>query len=111
MGIGATDGSPATQLNIGDEISNFQIVDGGSVVHAGRKFHCRGKSCFGGNTIALLADNGAGTETKANSTGISTPSALADPQNTPSVNTPTDGTNNQINNTVTVSEGARAIIR
>ena len=58
-----------------------------------------------------MEDNGPGTQTIANSAGIATPAAPGpDRQNTPASNTPTDGTNNQINNAVTVTEGARGII-
>ena len=64
LGIGATDGSPATQLNIGDFVNfQLQIVDGGAVVHTEDvSFTVGVNPASGGNTIALLADNGAGTE-------------------------------------------------
>ena len=114
LGVGAAAGSPSTQLNIGDFVQyKIQILDAGSnVVHTEDVSFTVGVNPAGvGNTTTRLADNGAGTQTVANSAGIATPSAPSpDPQNTPASNTPTDGTNNQINNAVTVTEGARAII-
>ena len=114
LGIGAAAGSPSTQLNIGDFVQyKIQILDASSnVVHTEDVSFTVGVNPAGvGNTTTRLADNGAGTQTVANSAGIATPSAPSpDPQNTPASNTPTDGTNNQINNAVTVTEGARALL-
>ena len=114
FGIGAAAGSPSTQLNIGDFVQyKIQILDASSnVVHTEDVSFTVGVNPAGvGQHHCSSADNGAGTQTIANSAGIATPSAPSpDPQNTPASNTPTDGTNNQINNAVSVTEGARGII-
>ena len=114
LGVGAAHGTPSARLNIGDFV-NFKLqikTSGGALVHTEDVSFTIGVNPAGiGNSIARLADNGPGTQTIANSAGVATPAAPGpDRQNNPASNTPANGTNNQINNAVTVTEGARAII-
>ena len=118
IGVGAATGDPSAQLAVGEAVSfTLQIMDGATLIHSEDvRFTIGVNPSGGGNTIALLDDGGPGTQIIANSAGIATPAAPGpDPQNN-HLTSPggsdiaLDGTDEQINNAVTLSEGARGII-